>query len=295
VSTVEIVGAPTDYGASRRGVDMGPSAIRYADLSGALDAAGVESVDGGDLEVVRREATGDAIDESARFLPEIEDVCRRLAARVRESHDAGRTPLILGGDHSVSIGSLAGTAADDEDVGVLWLDAHADFNTPSTTPSGNVHGMSLAAALGRDEFAGMPWANAPGIDEENVVWVGLRELDPGERSAIKASDATAFPMSTVDERGMYDVIEAALAAAGEDVHVSLDLDFLDPNEAPGVGTPVQGGATYREAHAALEAVAKRDCLRSMDVVEVNPVLDEHNRTAELAVELAASAFGKRVL
>jgi arginase len=291
MSTVELIGAPTDYGASRRGVDMGPSAIRYAGLADALEASGVVTHEGGDLPVTRSEAAEPAGGSRARFLPEIEDVCTRLTERVRESRGAGRVPLTLGGDHSVAVGSLAGTDAS----GVVWFDAHGDFNTPETTPSGNVHGMGLAAALGRGAFAEEAWARAPGIEEGRVAWVGLRDVDPAERAAIAASDATAFPMSEIDERGLYAVVEDALDVAGPDAHVSLDLDFLDPNEAPGVGTPVRGGATYREAHAAMEAVAERECLRSMDVVEVNPVLDEHNRTAELAVELVASAFGKRVL
>jgi len=287
---IELIGAPTDYGASRRGVDMGPSAIRYAGLADALDAVGADVTEHGDLKATRTEAVPEP-GSRARFLEQIEAVCSRLSAAVRESRLAGRVPLTLGGDHSVSIGSLAGTDAS----GVLWFDAHGDFNTPETTPSGNVHGMSLAAALGRDSFADSEWANAPHIEEERVVWVGLRDVDEAERDAIHASDATAYTMSDIDERGMDRVVEEALDIAGESAHVSLDLDFLDPNEAPGVGTPVKGGATYREAHAAMEAVAERDCLRSMDVVEVNPVLDEHNRTAELAVELVASAFGKRVL
>ncbi len=287
---VELIGAPTDYGASRRGVDMGPSAIRYAGLAEALDAVGTGVTESGDLNVTRTEAVPEP-GSNARFLDQIEDLCTRLRATVRESRLAGRVPLTLGGDHSVSIGSLAGTDAS----GVIWFDAHGDFNTPETTPSGNVHGMSLAAALGRGSFAEREWANAPGIEEERVVWVGLRDVDSAERDAIRESDATAYSMSDIDERGMDEIVDEALDIAGESVHVSLDLDFLDPNEAPGVGTPVKGGATYREAHAAMEAVAERECLRSMDVVEVNPILDEHNRTAELAVELVASAFGKRVL
>ncbi|MFB6072580.1 MAG: arginase [Halobacterium sp.] len=298
--TVHLVGAPMDYGADRRGVDMGPSAIRYADLSDELAAAGVETVDAGDLLVPRAEER-DPGDESAKFLPEIEDVCGRLADEVADAIDEGRTPLVLGGDHAVAIGSLAGSARDGG-LGTVWFDAHGDFNTPETSPSGNVHGMSLAAALGRGRFADMPWAQAPGLREENVVYVGLRTLDEAERDAIRDSDMTAYTMSDIDERGITEVVEDALDAAtlGVDgIHVSLDVDWLDPKEAPGVGTPVRGGATYREAHAALETVAERDrdedVLRSMDVVEVNPILDEHNRTAEIAAELAASALGKRIL
>jgi arginase len=289
-----------DYGADRRGVDMGPSAIRYADLADELAAADVDAVDAGDLLVPRMEER-DPGDESAKFLPEIEDVCTRLAGEVADAIDSGRTPLVLGGDHAVAIGSLAGSSRN-ADVGTIWFDAHGDFNTPETSPSGNVHGMPLAAALGEGRFAAEEWANATGLREENVAYVGLRTLDDAERDAIRDTDMTAYTMSDIDERGVIPVVEDALdaATAGVDgIHVSLDLDWLDPDEAPGVGTPVRGGATYREAHAALETVAERDrgedILRSMDVVEVNPILDESNRTADIAAELAASALGKRIL
>ncbi|MFC3476151.1 arginase [Halobacterium litoreum] len=298
--TVHLIGAPMDYGADRRGVDMGPSAIRYADLADELAAAGVEAVDAGDLLVPRAEER-DPGDESAKFLPEIEDLCTRLADEVADAIDGDRTPLVLGGDHAVAIGSMAGCARD-ADIGAVWFDAHGDFNTPETSPSGNVHGMPLAAALGRGDFANMPWANAAGLREENVVYVGLRTLDEAERDAIRDSDMKAYTMSDIDEDGITEVVEAALdyATDGVDgIHVSFDMDWLDPHEAPGVGTPVRGGATYREAHAALETVAERDraedVLRSMDIVEVNPILDESNRTADIAAELAASALGKRIL
>jgi arginase len=199
----------------------------------------------------------------------------------------------LGGDHAVAIGSLAGSGRDDP-IGVVWFDAHGDFNTPTMSPSGNVHGMPLAAALGRGEFDAMPRARAAGLAEDNVALVGIRDLDGGERDASADSDVTAFTMSDLDERGIAAVVDDALAAAGDGVdglHVSLDLDFLDPVTAPGVGTPVRGGATYREAHAAMEAVAESGQLRSLELVEVNPILDQHNETAELA----GSAFGKRIL
>ena len=289
-----------DYGADRRGVDMGPSAIRYADLADELAAADVEAVDAGDLLVPRAEER-DPGDESAKFLPEIEDVCTRLAEEVAGAIDTGHTPLVLGGDHAVAIGSLVGCSRD-ADVGAIWFDAHGDFNTPETSPSGNVHGMLLAAALGEGRFATEEWANAPGLREENVVYVGLRTLDETERDAIRDSDMTAYTMRDIDERGITAIVEDALddATDGVDgIHVSFDMDWLDPDEAPGVGTPVRGGATYREAHAALETVAERDraedILRSMDLVEVNPILDESNRTADIAAELAASALGKRIL
>ncbi|AHG03654.1 arginase [Halobacterium sp. DL1] len=298
--TVQLIGAPMDYGADRRGVDMGPSAIRYADLATELSDAGVEAVDTGDLSMPRAEER-DPGNESAKFLPEIEDLCGRLADEVEEAIAADRVPLVLGGDHAVAIGSMAGSARD-ADIGVVWFDAHGDFNTPETSPSGNVHGMPLAAALGEGSFADHPWATAPGLKEENIAYVGLRTLDDHEREAIQDSDMTAFTMSEIDERGITDVTEEALdvASAGVDgVHVSFDMDWLDPEEAPGVGTPVRGGATYREAHTALETVAERDAdeeiLRSMEIVEVNPILDQSNRTADIAAELAASALGKRVL
>ena len=302
--TVEVIGAPTDYGADRRGVDMGPSAIRYAGLASAIEGTGCACVDDGDLSVPRaeeRDPDSGPTEGRAKFLSEVEDVSRRLADVVASAIDDGRLPLVLGGDHSIAIGSLNGTSRD-ADVGVLWFDAHGDFNTPETTPSGNVHGMSLAAVLGLGEFSDLEWAPAPGVSAPNVVWVGLRDLDPEERELVEASDATAFTMSDVDERGIVSVVEDALALALSDtdgLHVSFDLDFLDPNVAPGVGTPVRGGATYREAHSAMEAVAERDdrdrVLRSLEFVEVNPILDTHNETAELACELAASALGERIL
>jgi arginase len=289
-----------DYGADRRGVDMGPSAIRYAALADELAAAGVDTVDAGDLLVPRAEER-DPGDASAKFLPEIEDVCSRLADEVADAIADGRRPLVLGGDHAVAIGSLVGCSRD-ADVGALWFDAHGDFNTPETSPSGNVHGMPLAAALGEGRFADEPWAQADGLREENVVYVGLRTLDEAERDAIRDSEMTAYTMSDIDERGITDVVDEALDVAThgvEGIHVSFDMDWLDPDEAPGVGTPVRGGATYREAHAALERVAQRDrdddVLRSMDIVEVNPILDDSNRTADIAAELAASALGKRIL
>jgi arginase len=299
---VRLIGVPMDLGADRRGVDMGPSAIRYAGLSSEVGAIGHDCVDGGDLTVPQPETvepvSPDYFDGDAKYLAETRDVCNRLADEVGEAVSSGAFPLVLGGDHSIAIGTVRGAAAD-TDLGVVWFDAHGDYNTPATTPSGNVHGMSLAATLGVGEFADEEWAVAPRVDPENVAVVGLRSLDDAERIALLDSDVTAFTMSDIDARGLPDVAEAAfdVATDGTDgVHVSLDMDFLDPDEAPGVGTPVRGGTTYREAHAAMERVADRlDRVRSMEVVEVNPILDQHNRTAELAVELVASALGKRIL
>ncbi|MBP1921589.1 arginase [Halorubrum alkaliphilum] len=301
MTRVRIIGAPTDYGANRRGVDMGPSAIRYGGLADELAGAGVDVVDVGDLHVPRAEErdpdTAEPAVGNAKFLKETAGVCRRLADEVSDTLADGAVPLALGGDHSIAIGSLVGSARD-ADIGAVWFDAHADLNTPSTSPSGNVHGMPLAAALGIDEFAGKAWANAPTLSPENVALVGLRSVDSAEVDLIRDRGFTAYTMSDIDERGVTDVTEEAMAAAAEGVdgvHVSLDLDWLDPNEAPGVGTPVRGGVTYREAHSAMELVDEADCLRSMELVEVNPTLDRNNETASLATELAASAFGKRVI
>ncbi|SEV86111.1 arginase [Natrinema salifodinae] len=303
--TVRIIGAPMDYGANRRGVDMGPSAIRYADLADGLEAAGVEPVDDGDLSMPRAEERDPDVGQpsrgNAKFLREVEGVCTKLSDRVAATLADGEFPLVLGGDHSLSIGSLGGSARE-TDLGVVWFDAHADINTPETSPSGNVHGMPLAAALGRGLFGETDWAPAPGLRESSVAYVGLRSIDEQERELIHDSELTAFTMADIDERGISAVVQDALDVAtdGTDgVHVSLDLDWLDPKTAPGVGTPVRGGVTYREAHAALETLSRRDdregFLRSMDVVEVNPILDEANETATLAAELTASAFGKRIL
>ncbi len=294
-----------DLGANRRGVDMGPSAIRYAGLADELRAAGVETTDTGDLLVPHAEERDPDAEQpsegTAKFLRETADVCTRLADEVAAALDDGAFPLVLGGDHSIAVGTMRG-AGRDADLGAVWFDAHGDFNTPATSPSGNVHGMPLAAALGIGDFADTEWANVPTLAEENVAIVGLRSLDDTEREEIRDSDVTAFTMSDIDERGVGPVTEDALDIASdgtEGIHVSLDLDWLDPKEAPGVGTPVRGGVTYREAHSALETVAERDeaegVLRSMEVVEVNPILDEHNETAELATELAASGLGKRIL
>ncbi|MFW5937410.1 MAG: arginase [Halanaeroarchaeum sp.] len=299
--TVRIIGAPTDYGANRRGVDMGPSAIRYAGLDEQISAAGAKCSDAGDVLAPLMEERDNGSEVNARHLDAVREVNSRLSAEVAAAIEDGSIPLVLGGDHSVAIGSLAGSARDDE-IGAIWFDAHGDFNTPSTSPSGNVHGMPLAAALGLDEFEDLEWANAAGLREENVAMVGLRDVDAVEAEAIRDSDVTAYTMSDIDERGLTAVVDDALdiAAKGVDgIHVSLDLDWLDPNEAPGVGTPVRGGVTYREAHAAMELLADQDqrydVLRSLELVEVNPILDERNQTAEMAAELAASALGKRIL
>ncbi|SFS06392.1 arginase [Halomicrobium zhouii] len=300
--TVRIVGVPMDLGADRRGVDMGPSAIRYAGLADQLEATGLTCIDDGDVAVPRPEErdpdAAQPTDGQAKYLAETETVTDRVADAVSDAVSDGQLPLVLGGDHSIAIGSVAG-AADADDLGILWFDAHGDFNTPQTTPSGNVHGMSLAAILGIGPFEDEPWAVTPEIDPANVALVGLRDLDDEEKRLIRESDVTAYTMSDVDDRGVTDVVDDALSVATEGtdgVHVSLDMDWLDPTEAPGVGTPVRGGVSYREAHVAMEYVADvGDQLRSFELVEVNPILDQHNQTAELGCELVASAFGKRIL
>ena len=294
------IGAPMDLGADRRGVDMGPSALRYAGLAEAVRSVGVSYDDAGDLPVPRPEGRDPNAERpeagNAKYLRETRWVCRRVESAVADAVEEGSLPLVLGGDHSIAIGSVNGASAD-QDVGVLWLDAHGDFNTPSTTPSGNVHGMPVAALLGRGVFGDMGWATAD-VAAENVAMVGLRSIDGEERTALRNSDVSAYTMSDVDTRGLVPVVEEALEVALDGVdalHVSLDMDFLDPDEAPGVGTPVRGGVTYREAHAAMELIAETGAMKSMEVVEVNPILDSHNRTADLAVELVASCLGKRIL
>ncbi|MBX0323091.1 arginase [Halomicroarcula sp. F13] len=301
--TVRVLGVPMDLGADRRGVDMGPSAIRYGGLADQLEALGMACVDGGDLAVPRPEERDPDADQPsggrAKFRRETGEVCQDVRTAVRATIDDGEFPLVLGGDHSIAIGTVAGAADPDESLGIVWFDAHGDFNTPQTTPSGNIHGMSLAAILGKGSFADEAWAHTPAVSEENVVLVGLRDVDDRERDLLNESDVTAYTMSDIDARSVPSVVEEALdiATDGTDaIHVSLDLDWLDPTEAPGVGTPVRGGVSYREAHVAMEYVAeRREAIRSMELVEVNPILDDHNRTAELACELAASAFGKVVL
>jgi len=295
---IALIGVPLDLGAaSRRGVDMGPSAIRYAGIGERIDGLGHACRDQGNVEAPMREMASPG-DERARYLDEIVATCERVAVRVAESAQQGLVPLVLGGDHSIAVGTLGGMASVRGRGGVLWLDAHGDLNTPQTTPSGNVHGMPLAAALGRagDGFASKVWP-LPSIDPRHVALVGCRSLDDGERALIAELGLAVFTMSEIDRRGLQAVVCDALAVvAGADfVHVSLDLDVVDPEVAPGVGTPVRGGLSYREAHLAMELVAEAGTLASLEIVEVNPILDSRNRTARLAVELIASALGARIL
>ena len=276
---------------------MGPSAIRYAGLDERLQQLGHEVIDRGNVPVDIAEATDEG-DEHARFLPQILRTCARISGLVRDAREAGHFPLVLGGDHSVALGSLGGLAAAHGPGGVIWIDAHGDLNRPQTSPSGNVHGMVLAAALGLagDRFSTDGWPS-PAVDVGRVALVGTRELDEGERQLIRERGIGVWTMSTIDQIGMERTVREAIEhVAGDNfVHVSLDLDALDPGVAPGVGTPVRGGLRYREAHLALELVADANVLTSLDVVEVNPILDVANETGKLAVELIASALGARIL
>ena len=290
-----VIGAGLDLGAGRRGVDMGPSAIRYAGLDERVAQLGRTVEDWGDVETAVAEAT-EIGNERMRYLPQIKATCERIAALVARAAQEGYLPLVLGGDHSVALGTLGGMARARGTGGVLWLDAHGDLNRPETSPSGNVHGMPLAAALG---LAGPAFESdeypLPAVDR--VALLGVRSLDPGERELLAELDACVFTMSDLDRQGIEPALREALqhvSGAGF-VHVSLDMDVLDPDVAPGVGTPVRGGLSYREAHLALELVAEAGALSSLEVVEVNPILDRENETAKLAVELVASALGARIL
>lgn len=296
---VAILGVPIDLGAGRRGVDMGPSAIRYAGLSRRLQDLGHQVVDFGNLTTPMVETTPlPPPDSRLRYLEPIAEVCQRLAELVADIAAQAMLPLILGGDHSLAIGSASGSARGRR-LGLIWIDAHADFNDETTTPSGNIHGMPLAVLTGRGPplLAGLA-GKTPAFDPARVVLIAVRDLDPLEREALRTSAITVFTMHEIDRRGMAAVMEQALTIAtrGTDgFHLSFDLDVVDPREAPGVGTPVSGGISAREAHLAMELIAENGALRSLDIVEVNPILDERNATAELAVELALSALGKRIL
>jgi arginase len=293
---VAIIGAALDLGAGRRGVDMGPSAIRYAGLSDRLERAEIEVEDRGNVATALAETQAGG-SERARFLDEILEACARVAQQVEGARSDGLVPLVLGGDHSIAMGTLSGLAASGVG-GVLWLDAHGDLNTPATTPTGNVHGMPLAAALGicGDAFA-REGLRLPAVDPTRAALVGVRSLDPGEQALVRDLGVAVYTISDIDRRGVESVMDEALGriAGGSFVHVSVDLDVVDPEVAPGVGNPVRGGLSYREAHLALELVAEAGILDSLELVEVNPIRDHENTTAGLAVELAASALGDRIL
>lgn len=301
-SGISILGAPLDLGAGRRGVDMGPSALRLAGLNARLISLGYDVEDLGNVSVAQQESTPTG-DENAKYLPQIAKSCAKLATMVESVAAAGRFPLVLGGDHSIAAGTVAGVAHHyrqrGENIGLIWIDAHADMNTPDSSPSGNVHGMPLACCIGQGprELAEI-FDYSPKVLGTNVALIGIRDVDERERELVRASGASAFTMRDIDERGLRNVMQEALAIVSKNTagfHLSLDMDAVDPDEAPGVGTPVRGGMTYREAHLAMETIC--DCSRmvSMEIVEVNPVLDSANRTALLGVELVMSAMGKKIL
>lgn len=299
---IDLLGVPIDFGAGRRGVDMGPSAIRYAGLAEQLQKLGLTVHDHGNFQVPILE-TCQISEPALKYLDCIVPVCRQVMGATARSIDRGRIPLTLGGDHSLALGSIRG-AARKQPLGVLWIDAHADFNTANTTPSGNIHGMPLAAlcGLGDPRLVGLELNHenaSPGVlDPQNVVIIGVRDIDPGEKQALQEKQVQVYTMHDIDRRGMAKVMQEAIARAAQGtdgIYLSFDLDVLDPLIAPGVGTPVSGGLNYREAHLACELIAESGLLRAMDLVEVNPILDIHNQTAAMAVELALSVFGKRIL
>jgi len=292
---VGIVGVPMDLGAGRRGVDMGPYAIRYAGLERHLQAMGISVVDHHNLAVPGPESA-DAGDPNAKFQTQIESACVELRRCVAEMLAAGQFPVVLGGDHSIAMGTVAGVLDTYGEVGLLWIDAHGDINTPETTPSGNIHGMPVAAMLGRARIADRLGWNERQLRPERVVLFGTRTLDLGERSLIRELGIRMFTMSEIDQIGLKAAIEQAIArvAGPGGVHVSLDMDAVDPLEAPGVGTPWPGGLTYREAHLAMELLAATGQVSSVEVTEVNPIHDHENRTARLAEELILSLLGQTI-
>jgi arginase len=299
---ISIIGAPLDLGQSRRGVDMGPSAVRVANLNARLSSLGYEVEDLGNVPVRQPEASP-AGPQQAKYLPQIAATCETLALQVARALEYRSMPLVLGGDHSVAIGTAGGVSQffhqQGKKIGLIWLDAHADMNTPESSPSGNIHGMPLACivGMGPPELTNM-FGYAPKAAAANTVIVGLRDVDEMEKPHVRESGVRAFTMRDLDERGLRSVMREAIQVATDGTagfHLSLDMDFVDPQHAPGVGTPVRGGATYREAHLAMEMICDSGQMLAMEVVEVNPVIDEANRTADLAVELIMSGLGKRIL
>ncbi|MCC7052023.1 MAG: arginase [Gemmatimonadaceae bacterium] len=298
--TVQLVGVPMDLGASRRGVDMGPSAMRLSTLTPLLERLGLQVHDAGNVPVPDRSAIGSTL--HAR-LEAIRIVCAELAGRTAAAVRAGVQPIVIGGDHSLAAGSVAGTATALAErgarTGLIWLDAHADLNTPASSLTGNIHGMPVAHLLGMGDARMSRLASVfPAIRPEHLVYVGLRDVDEAEKTMIRELGLHAFTMRDIDERGLRSVMEEAVTIATSGtggVHVSCDADWIDPGEAPGVGTPVRGGATLREAHLAMEIIHDSGAMVAMDLVEINPILDRQNHTAELAAELIASAFGRRTL
>jgi arginase len=299
---VRIIGVPMDLGQSRRGVDMGPSALRVAGLQARLKQLGHHVEDIGNIPVKQPEEMPVG-EKRAKYLAEIAETCGDLAAIVQKSLEENFVPLVLGGDHSIAAGAVSGVSAhfrkQKKQIGYIWLDAHGDMNTPESSPSGNIHGMPLATVMGygAPELVDL-LGFKPKVEPQNIVLVGVRDLDVQERRLVKKSGVRVFTMRDIDERGMREVMADALKYATDDtdgISVSLDMDFVDPSDAPGVGTPVRGGVTYREAHLAMEMIADSDAMASMEVVEINPVIDEHNRTALLGVELILSGLGQKIL
>jgi arginase len=295
---IKVIGVPLDLGAGRRGVDMGPSAMRAARLHTSLQSLGFEVDDLGNIAAVEPEERK-VKDPKLRYLDEVLLVCKRLSQKVTKVVSAGDFPLILGGDHSIAMGTWAGLAAIGRNEGLIWVDAHGDFNTHETTPSGNIHGMPFAAICGfGDERLVNLGGVKPKVDTKRAVLVGIRDLDKEERKVINDSGVTYYTMRDIDEKGLRIVMEDAIGIAGKGgkrIHLSFDIDVMDPAYATGTGTPSPGGLTYREAHLAMEMVADAGSLQSMEMVEINPLLDEQNKTGELAVGLIASALGKRII
>jgi arginase len=302
VKSVHIIGVPLDLGGARRGVDMGPSAFRIAGLSEQIAALGYSVSDQGDLSSAIPETT-QAVDPTKKYINEIARVCRELYDVALRSHEAGALPLVLGGDHSLAAGSVAASADYVRNVtsyplGLIWVDAHGDMNTPQTTNTGNVHGMPLAALLGQEPHELSSIGSSPSVSPGHTVLVGIRNLDEKEKGEIRAAGVHVFTMKDIDREGIATIAERAIAIASKGtggIHVSFDMDACDPMHAPGVGTPVRGGLDYREAHMVMELVADSQRLVALDLVEVNPTLDIRNTTAEFGTELALSALGKRIL
>ncbi len=297
MKSVHIIGVPMDLGQNRRGVDMGPYALRYAGLGAALTALGYRVVDGGNIPVPVPEEEEESPNLRARHLNAVAATAEEIYRRARACREQDAFVLFLGGDHSISIGTVA-AVAEGRDIGLIWVDAHGDFNTPETSPTGNIHGMPVAVITGKGPEAlvnvGYP---GPKVRPAHIILIGVRDLDPPERDALRESGITVFTMRDIDEFGMASVARRVITQLHglEYVHVSLDMDSLDPDVAPGVGTPVRGGLTYREAHLLMEILAEWGKIGSLDIVEVNPILDRQNQTAHIAVELAASLLGKRIL
>lgn len=301
-SKIAVIGAPMDLGAGRRGVDMGPSAIRVANLDERIAQLGYEVRDLGNVMVDQPESSPVG-PSNARYLAQIAHTCTRLAELVEKAAGEDRLPLVLGGDHSIAVGTVAGVAnhyrKSGQRIGLIWVDAHADMNTPEISPSGNVHGMPLACCIGKGpvELTHL-LGYAPKVDPRNVALVGIRSVDDKEKKIVQQTGVNVFTMRDIDERGLRQVMQDAIQAATDGTagfHVSYDMDSVDPHEAPGVGTPVKGGITYREAHLVMEMLGDTDKITSIEMVELNPVIDEANKTGILAVELVMSALGKRIL